>query len=214
MLGWQRRGTVFANADVGVKSERTGLGRQRQAIAAACSRRGWRLVKVGEDTGLSTKQLRRLAVREALRLLETGDGNGLVAATKGRLSRLLPELSGLIVTANKQSWALVALDCALETTPPAGEPVASLLAGFAPCQRQLHSQRIRQALAVKRAQGVRLGRPASMSPYAIERIKREHAAGKSLTQIANGLNTDQVPTAQGGRRWYPATIRHTLNRTR
>jgi DNA invertase Pin-like site-specific DNA recombinase len=207
-------GTVFANADVGVKSERTGLGRQRQAIAAACRRRGWQLVKVVEDTGLSSEDLRRPAAREALRLLETADGNGLVAANKGRLSRLLPDLRALIETANKQGWALVALDYALETTPPAAEPVASLLAGFAPCQRQLHSQRIRQALAAKRAQGVRLGRPASMSPYAIERITREHAAGKSLTQIANGLNADQVPTAQGGRRWYPATIRHTLNRTR
>jgi Recombinase len=52
-----------------------------------------------------------------------------------------------------------------------------------------------------------------MSTYAIERITREHAAGHSLTQIANGLNTDHIPTAQGGRRRYPATIRHTLNRT-
>jgi hypothetical protein len=52
-----------------------------------------------------------------------------------------------------------------------------------------------------------------MSKYAIDRIHHERAAGKSLTQIANGLNTDQIPTAQGGR-WHPATIRHTLNRTR
>jgi hypothetical protein len=51
-----------------------------------------------------------------------------------------------------------------------------------------------------------------MSPYAIERIRRERAAGKSLAAIANGLNADRVPTAQGGRRWYPATIRYTLKR--
>jgi len=51
-----------------------------------------------------------------------------------------------------------------------------------------------------------------MSPYTIERIRRERKAGKSLTAIANGLNTDRIPTAQGGRRWYPATIRYTLNR--
>ena len=51
-----------------------------------------------------------------------------------------------------------------------------------------------------------------MSPYAIERIRRERAAGKSLTAIANGLNTDRVPTAQGGRRCYPATVRYTLGR--
>src|SRR5712691_3903722 len=63
----------------------------------------------------------------------------------------------------------------------------------------------RQALALKRSQGVRLGRPPTMSPYAIERIRRERAAGKSLAAIANGLNADRIPTAQGGRRWYPAT---------
>jgi DNA invertase Pin-like site-specific DNA recombinase len=77
----------------------------------------------------------------------------------------------------------------------------------------LISQRTREALARKRSQGVRLGRPPTMSPYAVERIRRERKAGKSLAAIANGLNADRIPTAQGGRHWYPATIRHTLNRT-
>jgi DNA invertase Pin-like site-specific DNA recombinase len=94
-----------------------------------------------------------------------------------------------------------------------GEPSADLLATFAACERGLHSERIRAALAAKRVQGVRLGRPPTMSQYVIERIKRERAAGNSLAAIANGLNSDRIPTAQGGRRWYPATIRHTLNRT-
>jgi hypothetical protein len=52
-----------------------------------------------------------------------------------------------------------------------------------------------------------------MSTYTIKRIGRERAAGHSLAAIANGLNADRVPTAQGGRRWYPATVRYTLNRT-
>jgi hypothetical protein len=26
-------------------------------------------------------------------------------------------------------------------------------------------------------------------------------------------HADRIPTAQGGRRWYPATVRYTLNRT-
>ncbi len=63
----------------------------------------------------------------------------------------------------------------------------------------------------------RAGRPARPAtkhvPYVIERIRRERAAGKSLAAIANGLNADRIPTAQGGRRWYPAIIRHTLKRT-
>ena len=87
-----------------------------------------------------------------------------------------------------------------------------VLASFAPCERGLISKRVREALARKRAQGVRLGRPRTMSPYAINRIRTERAAGKSLAAIANGLNTDHIPTAQGGRRWYPATVRYTLKR--
>jgi DNA invertase Pin-like site-specific DNA recombinase len=186
---------------------------QRRAIAAAASRRGWQVVAALEDTGLSAQELQLADVEAALRLLERDAAKALVVARKGQLSRLVSDLGALIATAHKQGWALVALDCALETTVPAGEPPALLLASFDPCQRWLHSQRIRQGLARKRAQGVRLGRPPTMSSYAIERIKREHAAGKSLTQIANGLNTDHIPTAQGGQAWYPATIRHTLNRT-
>jgi DNA invertase Pin-like site-specific DNA recombinase len=89
-----------------------------------------------------------------------------------------------------------------------------VLATFAPCERRSISERTRAALALKRAQGVRLGRPPQMSQYAIERIRRERAAGRSLAAIANGLNADRIPTAQGGRRWYPATVRYTLNRTR
>ena len=88
-----------------------------------------------------------------------------------------------------------------------------MLATFAPLERGLISQRTRAALALKRSQGVRLGRPPTMSQYVIDRIRRERTAGKSLAAIANGLNADRIPTAQGGRRWYPATIRYTLNRT-
>jgi len=72
-----------------------------------------------------------------------------------------------------------------------------LLATFAPFERRLISQRTRQALASKRAQGVRLGRPPTISAYVIDRIRRERAAGKSLAAIANALDNDRVPTAWG-----------------
>jgi hypothetical protein len=40
----------------------------------------------------------------------------------------------------------------------------------------------------------------------VERIVSERAGGSTLTAIAAGLNDDTVPTANGGRRWYPSTV--------
>ena len=65
-------------------------------------------------------------------------------------------------------------------------------------------------LAVKKAQGVRIGRPTVMPKAVVTRMRRERAKGLSYAVIADKLNTARVPTAQGGRRWYPATVRYTL----
>ena len=71
------------------------------------------------------------------------------------------------------------------------------------------SQRTKDALAVKRAQGVRLGGRAR-PPEVVERIVRERREGSSLSAIADGLVADGVSTAQGGATWWPATIRKVL----
>jgi DNA invertase Pin-like site-specific DNA recombinase len=196
----------------GQSERRAGLEAQRRALAAACKHHGWQLLEVLEEAGLSATDPKRPGIQEARRVLERADAQALVVAKRERLAQALLELVALLASAQKQGWALVALDCTLETTMPAGEAIANVLATFAQCERRLISQRTRAALACARSQGVRLGRPPSMSLYAMERIRRERAAGKSLAAIANGLNADRVPTAQGGRRWYPATVRYTLNR--
>jgi hypothetical protein len=42
---------------------------------------------------------------------------------------------------------------------------------------------------------------------------RQRARGDSLCAIADSLNRDDVPTAQGCAQWYPATVRQILLRT-
>ena len=39
------------------------------------------------------------------------------------------------------------------------------------------------------------------------RIVTDRASGISFGKIAAALNADGVPTAQGGKRWYPATVK-------
>jgi hypothetical protein len=48
----------------------------------------------------------------------------------------------------------------------------------------------------------------------VARMVAERESGKTLTAIADGLTADGVATAQGGARWYPATVRKSPVRSR
>jgi DNA invertase Pin-like site-specific DNA recombinase len=192
------------------RSSGAGLAAQRSAIDAECRRRGWRLVEVFEDAGYSAKDLKRPGVQIALETLQRGEADALVVSKLDRLSRSMLDFTGVMATASKQGWALVALDCAVDTTTPAGEAMANVLATFAQFERRLIGQRTREALAAKRASGVRLGRPLSLPAAVRERITSERKAGRSLAAIADTLNEEQVPTAQSGRQWWPSTVRAVL----
>jgi DNA invertase Pin-like site-specific DNA recombinase len=95
----------------------------------------------------------------------------------------------------------------VDTTTPAGEMMANVLAVLAQFERRLIGQRSREALAQKRAAGVVLGRPRQLPVDVVERIVAERAAGSSYAAIAAGLNAAGVPTVHGGVAWYPATVR-------
>ena len=78
--------------------------------------------------------------------------------------------------------------------------------------QRLVAERRRPARARKQP-GARPGRRAAVAPSIVDRIRDEHAAGKSLGQIARGLNSDQVPTAHGGAQWWPSTVRAVMRRS-
>jgi DNA invertase Pin-like site-specific DNA recombinase len=123
------------------------------------------------------------------------------------------DFAGLMATAQKQSWALMGVDCAVDTSTPAGEAMAHVLATLGQFERRLIAQRTKEALAAKKASGVRLGRPPAVPQAVVRRIHRQRARGDSFRKIAESLNEAGVPTAQGGKQWYAATVRHVLLRT-
>ena len=188
-----------------------GLDAQRAAIAAECERRGWQLVRVEEDV-LSGKSLKRAGLTKALDACRAGEVQGIVVAKLDRLSRSILDFAGLLEDARKRQYNIAALDLGLDLSTPQGELVANVIASVAQWERRIIGERTREALAVKKAQGVRVGRPPTMPAKVVRRMHRERAAGKSLAAIADALNAASVPTAQGGQRWYPATVRSTLRR--
>ncbi len=184
-----------------------GLAAQEKAIRAECRRRGLPVVAVHTDAGLSGKTLTRPALTAALAALDSGAGSVLMVAKLDRLTRSVHDATGLMLTAESGGWGLVALDAPVDTTTPQGAAMAQVLAVFAELERRLVGERTKAALAVKRAQGVRLGRPPTLSVEVVERIVAAKEAGSTWSAIARELNDEGVPTAQGGRCWYPATVR-------
>jgi Recombinase len=57
------------------------------------------------------------------------------------------------------------------------------------------------------------GRPAVLSQGVVDRIRLEYARGRGLAEIARDLTTDEIPTAHGGRQWWPSTVRAVVLRT-
>jgi DNA invertase Pin-like site-specific DNA recombinase len=185
-----------------------GLDAQRSAIEAECARRGWTLVEVFEDAGASGRSTRnRDGLASALAGIEAGRGGTLMVSKLDRLSRSLVDFSSLMADAVARGWNLVALDLGIDLSTPAGEFMASVMASAAQWERRIIGQRTRDALAVKKAQGVKLGRPRTMPAVIRARIVTDRDAGAGWTAIAQQLNDEGVATAQGGAIWYPATVR-------
>jgi DNA invertase Pin-like site-specific DNA recombinase len=88
--------------------------------------------------------------------------------------------------------------------------MVNVMGSAAQWERRIISQRTKDALAIKRAQGVRLGRPSSLAPELVERIVREHREGATFSAIARTLTEEGVPTAHRGSKWWPATVRKVL----
>ena len=183
---------------------------QRQAIRQECSRRGWELVDVLEDVASGKAAAGRPSLQEALSRLGAGEADVLMASKLDRLSRSTYDFVSLQVRAEQEGWRVLTLDLAVDTTTPQGEAMASMAATFAQLERRLIGERTKAALAVAKAQGVRLGRPQVLPRKVVVRIVTERASGHTLQQIADGLNQDRVPTAHGGTVWWPSTVRYVL----
>jgi DNA invertase Pin-like site-specific DNA recombinase len=172
------------------------------------------LAEIVEDAGYSAKDLRRPGIMDLLHRLSKGEVGTLIVAKLDRLSRSLLDFSTLMEKSRREGWALVALDLGVDTTTPAGEMMANVLATFNQFERRLIGQRTKEALSVKRSQGVRLGRPRVLADEVVARILSEREEGRTLAAIATGLNGDGVPTAQGGREWHPSTVRGVVEAAR
>lgn len=191
-----------------------GVEAQKRAVLEESARRGWKLVDIFTDlaSGKSTKN--RPGLERALEMLGTGRSDVLLVSKLDRLSRSLQDFAELMERSRREGWALVALDLGVDTSTPAGEMVANVMMAVAQWERRVIGQRTKDALAVKRDEGVRLGRPSKLPASVRRRIRQMRERGHSVPQIVSRLQTEGVPTATGNGQWRVSTVQQILGEHR
>lgn len=186
---------------------------QRETCTRLAVQRGYIVLHeyVDENVSGAIPIEKRPALVKALKALADDQADRLIVAKLDRLARNVRVALEIDEDyAQRQGWGILFGDMDVDTSTAVGKMQLSMFASVARFERDRISERTREALAVKRAQGVRLGRPSSLSPEIVERIVAEREAGLSLRTIAAGLVRDRVATAQGGRAWHASTVRKVL----
>lgn len=199
------------------KENKNGLGvsinEQTEWLLNETNRRNAELEIVNEGEGVSARKMaNRPVLRETLERLDRGEAEALIVKKLDRLARNVADFLTILERSRKGKWALIIGDLDIDTSTPLGEAMATVGATFAQLERARISERTKDALAHKRKQGIKLGRPVTLSNEIVSEIVSLRNSGKTLQAIADHLNTNKVPNAHKGAKWYPSTIKNTLER--
>jgi DNA invertase Pin-like site-specific DNA recombinase len=199
------------------KENKSGLGisldEQRLWLENEATRRNAELEIVSEGDGISARKLsNRPALMETLKRLDKGEADGLIVKKLDRLARNVADFLTILERSRRGKWVLIIGDLDIDTSTPLGEAMATVGATFAQLERARISERTKDALAYKKQQGIKLGRPRQLPIETVREIQKLRKSGKTLQAIADELNRTETLTAHKGRKWYPSTVRYTLER--
>lgn len=189
------------------------LGSQRTAILACAAARGLEIIAWHVDEAVSGKvdPDKRPALSKALSELSTGPASVLLFSKLDRLVRSSRYLGVLIEDhVEREGWTMIAADGTVDLSTPQGVAMAQINGTFSELERKMIGTRTREALAEKKAAGVRLGAPSVLPLDVVRRIVQERNGGAGWSAIARGLNEDGILTARG-KAWFPNTVRQTYN---
>jgi DNA invertase Pin-like site-specific DNA recombinase len=209
--------TAIAYTSVSTAQQgRSGLGLEAQqaALARFAEAEGYQLVETFQEveTGKGSDALERRPQLSAALKAARQHKAPIIVAKLDRLSRDVHFISGLM---SHKTPFIVA-----ELGSDADPFMLHLYAALAEKERRLISQRTRDALAAKKAQGVKLGGPNAKGianrQEALERAEQlrpvfAELAGMSHRQMAVELNARKIPTPAGGQ-WHAVTVKRVLSR--
>lgn len=207
-------------------SNRNGLEAQKGALERFCTANGLIVLADYEEAcSGAVEPSDRPVLREALGQCSR-QGVILLVSKLDRLSRSVEHIASMM----NRGVRFATAEDGLETEPF----MLHLKAVFAERERQMISTRTKEALAVKKAQGVLMGAAgwkdkeatrakiaqaagATMRRKAIDyalkvgpMLSRLRSQGLTMAQVADEMNALSVPTPTKRGQWWPATVCNTL----
>ncbi|HME23428.1 MAG TPA: recombinase family protein [Acetobacteraceae bacterium] len=161
---------------------------QRLALEAVCEQRGWQVVQVYADNGVSGAKGRsqRPGLDALLKDASRGRFNVVLTWALDRLGRSLLDLLDTLSELETVGVALVLHQQAIDTTTPAGRTFFQVTGAFAEFERGMIRSRVMAGLDRAKARGVRLGRPRTGAKVEAT-IRARLAAGEGIKKVAKAI---------------------------
>jgi DNA invertase Pin-like site-specific DNA recombinase len=173
---------------VRVSTDTQTVENQMRELRQVAGRRGWDVVEVYSDAGISGAKGRngRAGLDSMLKDASRRKFDIVMAWAIDRLGRSLVDLLGTIEHLEQCGVDLYLDQQAIDTTTPMGKLVFQVTGAFAEFERTMIRQRVKVGLKRAVAQGVKLGRPKIDS--ATERKARKQLAkGVGILKVAKSL---------------------------
>jgi DNA invertase Pin-like site-specific DNA recombinase len=161
---------------------------QRLALEVVSGQRGWQIVHVYSDNGISGGKGRnqRPGLDALLKDASRGRFDVVMAWALDRLGRSLLDLLDTLGELEAAGVALVLHEQAIDTTTPAGRMFFQITGAFAEFERAMIRSRVRAGLDRAKARGVRLGRPRTGAKVEAA-IRARLAAGEGVKKVAKAV---------------------------
>jgi len=182
------------------------LENQIRELRQVAERRGWDVVEVYRDAGISGAKGRngRPGLDTMLKDASRRKFDIVMAWAIDRLGRSLSDLLDTIQHLEACGVDLYLDQQAIDTTTPMGKLVFQLTGAFAEFERTMIRQRIKAGLKRAVAQGVKLGRP-KIDGATERKVRTQLAKGIGILKVASslGIGTGTVQRISGERAMSP-----------
>jgi len=174
---------------VRVSTDQQTIKNQERELQAVAERHGWQVVAVFKDQGISGAKGRdgRPGLDKLLQAVSRKEFDVVAAWSVDRLGRSLPDLVNILQEMHAKHVDLYLQQQGIDTTTPSGKAMFQMMGVFAEFERAIIRERVNAGLARARAEGTRLGRPATVADdkAKVRAIKAARAAGKSFRAVAD-----------------------------